>query len=116
MPQKQPPDRTAVCRPPLAALAASNVGAGSARGASSARAQAQATTDAPSAKAAERTRGLRNFNIERLHLPKGSDLRARHEFERGRIHAIAQAGRLRSVIEHVTEMAIATLTGNRRPA
>src|ERR1700693_915759 len=38
---------------------------------------------------------------------------ARHEPHCGRIHAITQTGRLRPIIEHMTEMGIAKTAGNR---
>ena len=39
---------------------------------------------------------------------------ARHELQRHRIHAVAQSGRIRSVVEHVPEMRIAAPARNRR--
>ena len=35
------------------------------------------------------------------------------EFERHAVHAVAQAGRLWAVVEHVTEMATTAMAGNR---
>src|ERR1700743_2388166 len=80
-------------------------GAGTACGASSARAQALA-------RAATAT--VAN-NVRSVFMAVSSFLcgSARHEPQRRRIHAIAQARRLGSVIEDMPQMRIAACAGNR---
>ena len=50
----------------------------------------------------------------RKRVDSGEHLRRFLELQRNRVHAVTQAGRLRSIFEHMTEMAAASSTENFR--
>src|ERR1700685_311073 len=52
--------------------------------------------------------------LHRRRAVSGRPGRSRHEFERHAVHAIAQAGRLRPVVEDMAEMAAAAMARHRR--
>src|ERR1700733_9533716 len=123
MPQKQPPDSTAVSVAPVRAL--STTGAGTARGDSSARAQAADKSGSVALSASAKDRNEWDFrtpNFRTIDIVHSFELviceaersGALREFHRRRIHAVAQAGRLRAVVEHMTQMGVAALAGNGR--
>src|SRR6185312_3316262 len=51
--------------------------------------------------------------IRAIHRPDGSGAGVGHEAQRHRVHAIAQSGGARAIVEHVAEVAVATGAADR---